>query len=170
MKTTAFALALIAGLPLGALAQEANVAFGGMSQDTNAPVEVTADNLSINQTDGTALYSGNVIIVQGEMRLAAPRVLVVYSEQAGRIDRMEATGGVLLVSGKEAAEAERADYSIENGQVVMTGNVLLTQGENALTSERMVVNLEDGTAQMNGRVKTVLQPADEEDTGNTGNQ
>lgn len=157
-----FIALMLAGLPVLASAQQgAQVQFGGMQQDTSAPVEVTADSLSINQSDGTALYTGNVVIVQGEMRLAAPRVLVVYSESAGRIDRMEATGGVVMVSGKEAAEASRADYDIEGGSVVMSGNVLLTQGPNALTAERMVVNLESGAAQMSGRVRTVMQQQDE---------
>lgn len=149
-----------------ALAQGAQVTFGSMQQDTNAPVEVTADSLSVNQSNGTALYQGNVVIAQGDMRLAAPRVLVVYSEQAGRIERLEATGGVVLVSGEEAAEAQRADYNIEAGTVVMSGNVLLTQGPNALTAERMTVNLETGSAQMSGRVKTVLQPQDDNQAGN----
>ncbi|MBN9885898.1 lipopolysaccharide transport periplasmic protein LptA [Salipiger abyssi] len=139
------------------LAQGTQVAFGGMTQDTSAPVEVSADQLQINQSDGTALYTGNVVIGQGEMRLAAPRVLVIYTEGQGRIDRMEASGGVTLVSGEEAAESDRADYSIDTGVIVMTGNVLLTQGANALTSERMVVNLDDGTAQMTGRVRTVIE-------------
>jgi len=157
-----FSLVMIGLLPLAAGAQQgAQVAFGGMQQDTRAPVEVTADTLSVNQSDGTALYTGNVVIAQGQMRLAAPRVLVVYSEQAGRIQRMEASRGVTLVSGTEAAEAQRAEYDIEAGTIVMTGNVLLTQGPSALTSERMIVNLEDGTAQLSGRVRTVLQqPAD----------
>lgn len=151
------ALALVA-LPGLAFAQGADVAFGGMRQDTSQPVEVTADSLSVNQSDGTALYSGNVIIGQGEMRLSAPRVLVVYNQDAGRIDRLEATGGVTLVNGDEAAEAQRADYNIDAGTIVMSGSVLLTQGGNALTSERMEVDLENGTARMSGRVKTVLQP------------
>ncbi|WP_425100751.1 lipopolysaccharide transport periplasmic protein LptA [Tropicibacter sp. S64] len=153
-----FMALLVAGMPLVAQAQQGtSVKFGSLQQDTSAPVEVTADSLSVNQADGTALYTGNVVIVQGDMRLAAPRVLVVYSEAQGRIDRLEATGGVTLVSGEEAAEAERADYDIEGGNVTMTGNVLLTQGPNALTSERMVVNLDTGSAQMTGRVRTVLQ-------------
>lgn len=150
-------LVLALMLPGSVMAQGAQVAFGGMQQDTSAPVEVTADQLEVNQTDGTALYTGNVVIGQGEMRLAAPRVLVVYAEAAGRIERLEATGGVTLVNGADAAEAERADYNIDAGTVVMSGNVLLTQGDNALTSEQMTVNLDDGTAQMSGRVKTVLQ-------------
>lgn len=150
---------LLAGLALAPVTglSQTSLAFGAASQDRDAPVEVTADSLAINQSDGTAVYSGDVVIVQGEMRLAAARVLVVYDEGAGTIDRLEASGGVTLVSGSEAAEASRADYDIENGTVVMSGNVLMTQGNNALTSERMVVNLDDGTAQMSGRVRTVLQ-------------
>lgn len=155
-------LALISMVALSGLAaaQGTEVAFGGLQQDTSLPVEATADALSLNQADGTALYTGNVVIVQGEMRLAAPRVLVIYSETEKKIRRMEATGGVLLVSGAEAAEAERADYDIEQGKVVMTGNVLLTQGDSAMTSERMVVNLDSGTANLEGRVKTVLSQSD----------
>ena len=63
----------------------------------------------------------------------------------------------VLVSGPDAAEADRADYSIDTGVIVMTGNVLLTQGANALSSNNMTVNLTTGTAQMNGRVRTILQ-------------
>lgn len=151
------ALLSIFVLPVSAFAQGTEVGFGSMQADTDAPVEVTAENLSVNQDDGTALFTGGVIVGQGEMRLSAPRVLVVYNEGRTGIARLEARGGVTLVSGEEAAEAQNADYDVEAATVVMTGNVLLTQGLNALTSDRMVVNLDDGTARMTGRVKTVIQ-------------
>ena len=141
------------------LAQSTSVAFGSIKQDTDAPVEVSADQLAVNQEDGSALFTGNVVIGQGEMRLSAPMVLVIYKKVQTGIERLEATGGVTLVSGPDAAESERADYDIDDGTVLMRGNVLLTQGPNAMTSERMTVNLDDGTAQMVGRVRTVLQPS-----------
>ena len=53
-----------------------NVAFGGMRADISAPVEVAADNLSVNQADGSAVFTGNVVIGQGEMRLSADSVTV----------------------------------------------------------------------------------------------
>ncbi|GHF65679.1 lipopolysaccharide transport periplasmic protein LptA [Seohaeicola zhoushanensis] len=139
-------------------AQTTNLAFGAVKADTSLPVEVTADSLDVNQTDGSALFKGNVLVGQGEMKLTARQVLVVYNKDGGGIQRVEATGDVVLVSGPDAAEADRADYSIDTGVIVMTGNVLLTQGPNALTSDRATVNLATGTAQMNGRVKTVLNP------------
>ena len=140
-------------------AQNTSVAFGAIRQDTDAPVEITADQLAVNQDNGTALFTGNVLIGQGDMRLSAAKVLVVYKKDSSGIQRLEATGGVTLVSGPDAAESSRADYDIDTGQIVMVGDVLLTQGPSALTADRMTVNLSDGTAQMNGRVKTILQPA-----------
>lgn len=142
-----------------ASAQGASVAFGTIAADPTLPVEVTADGLDVNQTDGTAIFTGDVLIVQGEMRLSAQRVLVVYNQEEGGIRRLVASGGVILVSGPDAAEADDAEYTIESGVIVMTGNVLLTQGQNALTSQNMTINLISGTANMTGRVKTILNPA-----------
>ncbi|MBE1284496.1 MAG: lipopolysaccharide transport periplasmic protein LptA [Rhodobacteraceae bacterium] len=139
-------------------AQNTNVAFGAIKADPTLPVEVTADNLDVNQENGSAEFTGNVVVIQGEMKLSAARVLVIYNQEESGIDRMEATGDVLLVNGPDAAEAQRADYTIDSGVIVMTGDVLLTQGQNALTSDKMTVHLTNGTAQMNGRVKTILNP------------
>lgn len=155
----AFVIALL-GTPGFAVAQGAQIAFGDTQQDASAPVEVTADDLSINQSDGTAVFTGNVLIGQGEMRLSAPRVLVVYLQDQSGISRLEATGGVTLVSGEDAAEASEADYNIETGLIELEGDVLLVQGPNALTAEKMFVDTRAGTARMSGRVKTVLQPED----------
>ncbi|WP_187428547.1 Lipopolysaccharide export system protein LptA [Roseobacter fucihabitans] len=139
------------------LAQGTQVAFGTLQQDTTLPVEVTAENLSVDQATGTAIFTGNVVAAQGEMRLSSKRLLVVYREDTQGIERMEATGDVVLVSGPDAAESERADYNIDDGTIVMRGNVLLTQGPSALTADKMTVQLDSGTAQMAGSVKTILQ-------------
>lgn len=136
-----------------------NVAFGGMRADTAAPVEVSADNLSVDQSDGSAVFSGNVVIGQGEMRLAAERVTVIYAEGGqDRIKALKAEGAVTLVSGTDAAEAAEADYDVESGIVVLSGDVVLTQGRNVLTGDRMRVDIGAGTAQVEGRVRSVLQP------------
>ncbi|MDW3180592.1 MULTISPECIES: LptA/OstA family protein [unclassified Roseobacter] len=142
------------------LAQGTQVAFGSLQQDTGLPVEVTADNLAVDQGTGEAVFTGNVVVGQGAMRLSAKRLLVVYREDTEGIERMEATGDVVLVSGPDAAESERADYNIDDGTIVMTGNVLLTQGPSALTADKMTVQLDTGTAQMAGSVKTILQTGD----------
>ena len=158
----AIVLALcLSAVPFMSAAQGTQVAFGGLKHDSSLPVEITADQLEVNQADGNATFSGNVVIGQGEMRLSAGKVVVEYAasngDATGRIARLQASGGVLLVNGAEAAEARQADYDIDRGTVVMSGDVILTQGQNALSSQRMVVNLSSGTATMEGRVKTILQ-------------
>lgn len=148
--------------PGGASAQGAEVAFGGLRQDTSLPVEITADALAVDQADGTAVFTGNVLVAQGDMRLSADRMRIVYASDAeatGRIQEIVATGGVTLVNGAEAAEAEEATYTVDEGSVVMTGDVLLTQGGNALAGERLVIDLTAGTGRMEGSVRTVFRPA-----------
>ncbi|MFY9240867.1 MAG: LptA/OstA family protein [Roseovarius sp.] len=145
-----------------AQAQGTQVAFGTVAQDSSLPVEVTSDNLNVNQNDGTAVFTGNVVIGQGEMRLAAPRVLVVYLEDQSGIERLQATGGVTLVSGPDAAEAAQANYNVQTGMIEMQGDVLLVQGTSAITADTMYVDTAAGTARMNGRVKTVLRSEPQE--------
>ncbi len=151
-------LALVA-MPAIATAQGTQIAFGGLKHDTTQPVEITSDQLQINQADGSAVFSGNVVIGQGTMRLSAARVVVEYAKNGGgqRISKLHASGGVVLVNGGEAVESQEAIYSIDNGTIVMSGDVILTQGQSALSSNRMVVDLKTGQATLEGRVKTILQ-------------
>ena len=141
----------------GAAFAQTNVALGGIAVDTSAAIEVTADSLSVDQDTGTAIFTGNVIIGQGDLRLTAGRVEVVYGVEDSEIARLIATGGVTFVTADEAAEAQQADYDIKSGLLTLTGEVLLTQGASAIAAGRMIINVADGTATMDGRVRTVLQ-------------
>lgn len=157
---TALVLMLAIFSPMATLAQGTQIAFGGLHHDSTLPVEITSDQLIVGQSDGSAVFTGNVVIGQGKMRLSAAQVRVEYAtgaQSTGKISRLVATGGVTLVSGTEAAESSEAVYSIESGNIVMTGHVILTQGLNALSADRMVVNLHTGTGTLDGRVKTILQ-------------
>nr|WP_245759145.1 LptA/OstA family protein [Tranquillimonas alkanivorans] len=155
LKTIVTAAALALGT--AAFGQGAEVALGGLRQDPGLPVEVTSDNLRVDQSDGSATFSGNVLVSQGEMRLTAGEVEVIYAPIGGRIAELRATGGVTLVAGEEAAESQEAVYTIDSGEVVMTGDVVLTQGANALSSNRLTLDLTEGTGVMEGRVRTVFQ-------------
>jgi len=148
---------LALGLSLPAAAQ--TVGFGAMGADTDAPVEVTADSLRVDQATGQAVFTGNVLIGQGQMRLSADSVTVVYAEgDQSRIQSMNATGGVTLVSGPDAAEAKEAVYDVASGNIILTGDAIVTRGESVLAGDRIEVNLNDGTASVRGRVRSVLQP------------
>lgn len=139
------------------LAAQTNVDLGGLTVDTSAPIEVTADSLSIDQDTGRAIFDGNVVIGQGALRVTAGRVEVVYGTDTSEIAQLIASGGVTFVTESEAAEAQTASYEITTGMLTLEGDVLLTQGASAISAGRMLINVTTGTATMDGRVRTVLQ-------------
>lgn len=139
------------------LAAQTNVDLGGLTVDTSAPIEVTADSLSIDQDTGRAIFDGNVVVGQGALRVTAGRVEVVYGTDTSEIAQLIASGGVTFVTESEAAEAQTASYDITTGMLTLEGEVLLTQGASAISAGRMLINVTTGTATMDGRVRTVLQ-------------
>lgn len=149
-----------------AQAQDGAAAGGFRNENPDAPVEVTSDRLDLARAEGTALFTGNVIAVQGDMRLTADWVLVEYMRNPDGtlgqdIERITARENVLLVTPEEAAEGNEAIYTPLTNEVVMTGDVLLTQGGNTVSGDRLVVDMETGIGEVQGRVRTVLQPEQE---------
>ena len=146
--------------PAFAVAQGTDVALGIDAFDADEPVEVTADSLSVDQASGLAVFDGNVLVVQGDVRMSAGRVDVVYAtDENGSpsgICELRASEGVTVVTPTDAAEAAVAVYVIETGAVTLSGDVLLTQGNTAIAGERLVMDLKAGTGRMEGRVRTVF--------------
>lgn len=157
----AFVLAIA---PMAAGAQGTAISLGQLKHDTSLPVEVTADRFSVANESGEAVFEGNVVVIQGPMRLAATKITVDYTNSAetgsNEIRQMTATGGVTFVNGADAAESASAVYSPEAGTLLMTGEVLLTQGPTVMSGEKLTVDLAAGTGIMEGRVRTTFQTGD----------
>ena len=138
-----------------------------MAQQRNATADAPRfafwgiPNCTDIELGGNAEFTGNVVVGQGDMRLSADLIKVVYEvvdgQQTGRIENMLARGKVTLVAGEQAAEADEAVYNVDRGNIVMSGNVLFTQGQNALSGGKMTINLADGAARFEGRVRTIFQ-------------
>jgi lipopolysaccharide export system protein LptA len=162
-------LILACGLWIGMGAQDASaqgaaISLGAPQADRDAPLEVTADGLTVDRETGNATFTGNVRAIQGMMTLNADEVQVLYDEEDASsadddgIREIIATGNVILVNGPDVAESNRAVFRPREDSVVMTGNVLLTQGRTIVSGDRLVVNLATGQGNVEGRVKTVLRP------------
>lgn len=158
-----FLLGLTAGflmlsMPMTAVAESASLGFGSSDSISEARIEITSESLAVSETEGTVLFSGDVVISQGEIELSATKVMVTYNNETATIITIDASDGVRLISGSDAVEADGAQYDVQAGTVLMSGNVVLVQGAFALSAKQMSIDLNDGTAQMIGRVKTILQP------------
>ena len=144
-----------------AFAQGANISLGVSNHDSSQPVEITSEELSVDQEGGTAVFTGNVIVGQGDLRMTCNEMRVEYGPNAttgaNEIQIIRMFGGVTFVSPQEAAESDTAIYTLAADTLVMQGNVLVTQGATALSSDKLTYNLDTGKGVMEGRVKTILQ-------------
>ncbi len=134
---------------------QTSLSVGGFSSNPDEPIEMTADKLTVSQTDGSARFDGNVVIAQGNIKIMAQLVVVTYLKSGG-IDQLSASGGVTVVTQTESAEAKFADYDLSSHSLALSGDVLLTQGQSMISSDTMNINLTTGAAVIEGRVRTVL--------------
>ncbi|MFN4058971.1 MAG: LptA/OstA family protein [Roseinatronobacter sp.] len=157
-RIATLACALGVSMATSALAQGAGISFGGLQNVRGLPVELAADSLEINNQTGESIMRGNAVLGQGDMRLAAPEIRIYYAAGAGNaIERLEASGGVTLVTAQEAAEAQSAVYDVAAATVRMTGSVILTQGASILSGESLFVDLRAQQGRMEGRVRSIVQ-------------
>jgi lipopolysaccharide export system protein LptA len=138
--------------------QEAGSALKG--HDTSAPVDVAADRIEVQDRADRAIFSGNVDVRQGSLRLNSARLTVTYSNTGGiEIRRLEASGGVLLRSPSETARSEFAIYDLDRRLVTMLGGVSLTRGPSNVEGGRLVLDLDTGRAVMDGGAPGRRAPA-----------
>ncbi|MBB5514390.1 lipopolysaccharide export system protein LptA [Rubricella aquisinus] len=168
---------LCAGAALG----QSAAPFSSFQQDKEEPILVEADSLEIDQNINMAVFRGNVVIIQGDLRMSGDVVEVFYTETEEEpveaptdatvtdsttdeptddgIERILATGNVSLISETETVEADQGDYNVEDGMLIMTGNVRMVQDRNILSSNRAEIDIENGRGQFTGRVRSVFTPS-----------
>lgn len=138
---------LLLGQP--AVGQEATSALRG--HNTNAPVDVAADRIEVQDRADRAIFAGNVVARQADLTLNAGRVTVAYSDRGGiEIQRIDASGGVTVRSPSETARGQFAIYDLRNRLITLLGNVTLVRGDSNVRGGRLVLDLASGRAVMDG--------------------
>lgn len=125
------------------------------NHNTNAPVDVEADRIEVQDRADRAMFSGNVHVTQAELTLDAARLTVAYANRQGgngsvQIERLDAAGGVVVRSPSETARGQFAIYDLNRRQITMLGGVTLEQGANVVRGGRLVINLDTGRAVVDG--------------------
>jgi len=119
--------------------------------DTNAPIDVAADRIEVQDRADRAVFSGNVQVRQGSMNLSASRITVAYADSGGiQVERVEASGGVTMRSPSETARGQFAIYDTGRRLVTLIGGVTLTRGDSNLRGGRLMIDLNSGRAVMDG--------------------
>jgi lipopolysaccharide export system protein LptA len=121
---------------------------------SSAPIDVSADEQQTFNSTCTTIFIGNVEILQNRSRLRAQRVTIISAKRAGgetgcgAAQRMEAEGGVYLVSDQQNARGDRAVYTFSNNTAVLTGDVILVKGKDVARGDRLTVNTKTNDAKL----------------------
>lgn len=121
--------------------------------NANAPVDVAADRIEVQDRADRAVFSGNVQVRQSGLALDAGRVTVAYAARGGSsvaIQRIDASGGVTVTSASETARGNFAIYDLNRRLITMIGAVTLQQGANRVSGARLVIDLTSGRSVMDG--------------------
>lgn len=150
----------VAALALGiagvAGAQQGVSALKG--HDSRAPIDLSADRAEAQDRADRAIFAGNVVVRQGELTLRTARLTVAYASQNGiDINRIDASGGVTVVSPSETATGDFAVYDLDQGLITMVGNVRLERGGSFLSGGRLTIDLDSGRAVMDGGLRGINQ-------------
>jgi lipopolysaccharide export system protein LptA len=140
------ALAALAAL---AHAQEPVSALKG--HNANAPVDVTADRIEVQDRADRALFVGNVHVRQASLTLDTARLTVAYSSAGGiQIQRLDASGGVVVRSPSETARGNFGVYDLDRRLITLIGDVVLSRGGSRISGSRLVIDLNSGRAVVDG--------------------
>ncbi len=133
----------------GAIALNAQAIAG---HNSNAPVNVASDRIELQDRENRVILSGNVVITQANLTVTSARTLINYSDAGTlRIDRLTASGGVVVTRGNERASGDVAIYDFNRRIITMAGNVRLRRGTDTLNGGRLVIDLRSGVSSVDGR-------------------
>ena len=141
--------AALAGLAALASAQEPISALKG--HDANAPIDVSAQRIEVQDRADRAIFAGDVRVSQGNLTLTTDRLTVAYSSAGAiQIDRLDASGGVTVRSPSETARGDFGVYDLNRKLITLVGDVRLSRGGSQISGSRLVIDLASGRAVVDG--------------------
>lgn len=170
-RSRAFAAACVLTLAL-AVPAAGQVSRGG------GPIQIEAATVELIPNDRVAIFTGNVIVVQGQTQLRSATMRVQYREARGAaaqqpqgaavtgdIERMTADGEVFYATPEERARGDRAVFEAATDTITITGNVILTRGQDVVRGDTLTINATTRRSvirsnQSSQRVRGVFFPAE----------
>jgi len=157
-KFTACAALIGLSIAAGALAQAGGQVSALKGHDSNAPVDVDADRIEVQDRADRAVFAGNVKARQGSLTLATARLTLAYTSGDGiQIRRLDASGGVVVTSPSETARGNFAVYDLDRKLITLIGNVRLARQGSTINGSRLLIDLNTGRAVMDGGAPGVGQ-------------
>jgi lipopolysaccharide export system protein LptA len=171
LKAYVLALALALAIPhvAWAAAKQSGaqpILPGGNSKD---PVSIDADKLVYFDKEQKAVYSGNVVVIQGDTKLTCSAMTVFLDKPQAPSDasdgddapspgagirRLEAAGPVTVISKTQVATGDSGAYDKDENKVLLNGHVTLSDGKNVTKGDKLIYDLKTGQATVENSGRT----------------
>lgn len=124
---------------------------GALQSDHNQPINIQADTMTLNESEQTSHYKGNVVLTQGSLKILADS-LTIHSKQ-GKIKNIKLKSSKnnraqfeqRLQDGTLAtAVAQQMNFNVSDSTLALFGQAELLQGDSIIRSEHIVYNTETG--------------------------
>ncbi|MCB1867992.1 MAG: lipopolysaccharide transport periplasmic protein LptA [Gammaproteobacteria bacterium] len=142
---------------------------GALESDREQPLYVEADGADLNDKTGVSVYTGNVVITQGSIKLSAHKVTL--TQKGEKSDHILAEGNPVKFEqqtggskGLIKGQAKTADYHLDSETIFMVGDAIITQGKDTFRSDRITYDRVKGevkagaSAKGKQRVRIAIQP------------
>jgi lipopolysaccharide export system protein LptA len=170
VPTSMVAAATFGAALLAAGAAQAQLASG------KGPIDVTADQLEMVDSQHLAIWRGNVEALQNGDRLVSDVLNVYFSGKPaatpgqpaapaapasssgvgsdwGDVQRLVAEGHVFYVSKDQTARGDHAVYEAVPDTITMTGDVVVVQGNNVTHGDTLVIDVKTNHAVLTSNVQ-----------------
>lgn len=158
-----------------AIVGSAGTASAQLSSE-GGPIYIDSERTETLERERKVLLKGNVDIQQGEARLRADIVTMIFSGAGdtqssgigsgfGDISTMIAEGRVFYVTPELKAKGERGVYDAAADTITMTGNVALTRNRDVAEGQTLVMEIANGKTTLDGgtgRTRAVIYPEDQD--------
>jgi len=128
--------------------------------DPNAPYDVLADRLDIDDAAKAAVFTGNVVAVQGDFTIRSADLTAFYAGNAGlgtsadptkaaaaSLTHIQARRKVSVLSKDgQTATGDWAEVDVKANVATLGGAVVLTQGKNIVKGTKLLIDMNTGEA------------------------
>ena len=149
-------------------------AFSGLSGSGKEPIKIDADRLDVFDKEQRAVFSGNVVAVQGDSTMKCTSLTVLYEQGRGPgaapsspagpagsengIRKIDCKGPVTVTAKTQVATSDNATFDRVQNKIILTGNAALSDGPNVTKGDRVVYDLNTSRAYIEGRVRALIVP------------
>ena len=168
--------------------------FPGTS--SKEPISIDANKLVYYDKEHKAVYSGNVVVIQGDTKMtcsamsvfleraptqgAAPQSANAQSSNGqstptadSGVKHLDVTGPVTVVSKTQVATGDNGSYDKAEDKVWLIGHVTLSDGQNVTKGDKLTYDLKNGqatvdTSTRSGRVHGQFVPKSNTDAAKSG--